>query len=171
MIKIRFGNTRMVFIFFNIFVIKIFNPRADWIIKSWKSKNRVFDFIKTLPKLCYEAFIYGTSANISEALIYIQAKQTSFLSPVFSLGLLSLQRYEGENEPTQLEIQSLYEALPERIRNQLREVNGHDKAACNWRKTKRGLILIDYGVSSLDTWWANFLICPGRDFNQATTSF
>ncbi|MEK7646106.1 MAG: hypothetical protein AAB381_00215 [Patescibacteria group bacterium] len=110
-------------------------------------------------------------ANVSEALVYhfTFRPDASYLTPVFTLGICSFQIYQGEEKPTTEEIERLYRSLSLQVQEWLWKSDVHERGAHNWRRTPRGLRLIDYAVDPLRTSWAVFLMSSKRELNQATT--
>ena len=80
-----------------------------------------------------------------------------FIEPVFTIGIINFQRYRGEENVTQEEIQKFYDKLPSELKELLSDSGSHDPAASNWRKIDGKLVLIDYGTSTLNTAWARFI--------------
>ncbi len=150
MIKIKDGSTRIAIILFKWLVIKIPKLRTDMmILEKWKINN--------IPEILYLSFVYGFSANSTEALIYEicecrTRKKTlgtnSPLTPVFSIGIANFQIYQGENIPTEAEIIEFIKKLHPSVLQRYLKCDSHDVSNHNWRKTKKGLMIIDYGGQS-----------------------
>lgn len=172
MIKIRKGNTRVVFIILNTLVVKFPNPRIDWIKNSLKQWRNPRTLLKVMLTGIYDAMLHGITANISEGLLYRQSIQiyerVAYLTPVFSIGICNFQFYEGEDSPSKKEMDNLYSSLSKEARDFLDKSDMHDKSHHNWRKTSKGLRLIDYATSPLCTEWGLFLISSGDELNKAT---
>ena len=159
MIKIKKGNTRIALILFSWLVIKLPNLRFDWLYRKdygrirWSVRSYFTDGL-------YTAFLYATTANICEALLYRYMRSghgAPFLTPVFSVGICSFQLYQGEEVPTREEIIALEASLSEKAKFLLQDCELHQWMEHNWRKTPKGLRLIDYAPDPLRTSWARFI--------------
>lgn len=170
MIKICKGNTRIAVVLFSWLVIKFPSPRFDRFKSSdcWRRRESLFSFLGELLVNFYDAFIWGVASNTSEALVYRYALKPKYLSPVFTVGLLNFMFYEGEDRPTEEEILVLYQSLSDEARKVLLETDWHERSSHNWRKTPKGLRLIDYGVDPLRTDWSLFLRGFRRELTKAT---
>jgi len=91
-----------------------------------------------------QRFLRGFIANITEYGCYSFTK-AQFLVPVFSLGVVSIQRFEGGQIPTHEEMEIVFEQLPERLRRMMLHINPHNLQCQNWRKNDYGYRLFDYG--------------------------
>jgi hypothetical protein len=156
MITLCKGNTRWAFIVLDLIVVKVPNPRFDWVAQSFRYRKSFPSFMLDVLEDFYRAFVWGTVMNASEALLSLYHKD-GYLAPVVFLGFCNVQRYQGEECPTRQEIQAFYESFPDDVRKILDGVNCHDSSSHNWRKTKKGLVLIDYALDPLRTDWARFL--------------
>ncbi len=155
MIKLRKGNTRIALILFNLVVIKFPNPRffEYKVYFCGKPKREV---LKEFPRLAgdyarslYTAFISGFAINVAEAMLFCFARNVPFLTPLFSFGLINLQFYQGEDQPTEEEMLAFIAALPKKAKKYLLCIDGHSLGRHNWRKTPKGLRIIDYGPNPL----------------------
>jgi hypothetical protein len=157
MIRLSKGNTRWAFILCRYLVIKVPNPRIDWWMHSLKQlrKGRPIEALVEIVRSFYTAILWGVMMNVSEAMLYRYTHNKAHLSAVFTIGIASFQRYEGEERPTQQEIADLYQSVaPD---ESFDDINCHDSSAHNWRKTPMGLKLIDYGQDPFRTTWARYL--------------
>lgn len=162
MIKFKDGNTRIAFIIFDWMVIKFPNPRIDWIkLMRWDRRN-FLKSLKRLPDSLYHALLYGVSANINEALFYKDAGFSklgidTILTPVFSIGIINFQIYQGEEIPTRDEVDEFVKTFPPKVFKLYLKCNAHDVGYYNWRKTPKGLKLIDFALPALRSDLAYFL--------------
>lgn len=162
MIKFKYGNTRIAIILFSWLVIKFPNPRIDWIkLMRWDRRN-FLKSLKRLPDSLYQAFLYGVSANINEALLYKSTDMSEFkidtiLTPVFSIGILNFQKYLGEEIPTPDEVYVFVRTFPDEVLELYIKCEAHDVAYYNWRKTPEGLKIIDFALPALRSDLAYFL--------------
>jgi len=124
--QIRRGTTRVVFIAFGL-VLKF--PA----LKQRTIYGRKFHFMR------------GVIANASEFATYIMCDRASFLVPVFSLGIVSIQKFEGGTKPTFDEIEQVFQKLPVEAQNLLRRMDLHPFTPPNFRRSKTGLRMIDFG--------------------------
>lgn len=151
MIKFKFGSTRFAVILFNWLVIKLPKFRLDIMeLESWK--------IKEIPKTAYLSFVCGVTANMTEALTYEhcecrhQKKMWGVdtpLVPVFSTAFANFQIYQGENIPTDEEVVGFLQKMPPVVFEWYSKCDRHDVSNHNWRKTAKGLRIIDYGGQPL----------------------
>jgi hypothetical protein len=112
--------------------------------------------IRKIPRNLYKAFVYGVSANITEALFYEEVEVhekgiETILIPVFSVGFFNFQLYQGENIPSQQEVYDFINTYPQEIATLQSKCNNHDLENHNWRKTPNGLKLIDFAGQPLDS--------------------
>lgn len=169
MIKIRKGTSRIVFIFFNLLVVKIPNLRLAIIKRKIRQEKNTIKLLGIILHSAYVHIVYGISANISEGLIYaIVGRKAPHLTPIYTLGVINFSVYEGSTRPTPEEIQAFYDNLSDTSKVMLDKCDSHSKAPGNWRKTKRGLKLIDYGVDPLTAPWALFIFYRNQELNDAT---
>ncbi len=168
MFKMCNGHTRIALILFRWLVIKFPNPRFDRIRSAFEFSENFAQFSARLTRVLYEAFVWGVVINASEGLVSVWCTNAHHLSPVITLGILNLQWYEGEGQPTDEEIEVVYRSLSPKARSVLEMVNAHDKSAHKWRKTPKGLRLIDYGVDPFQASWGAFLNGSQRELTQAT---
>ena len=92
-------------------------------------------------------------ANVTEAGVYLYTKHISFLSPAYTIAIAIFQRYEGELEPTQQEVIDFFARYEIALYNPAYRHSAHASGYYNWRKTDRGLVLIDYAVDPMrDNW-------------------
>ncbi len=161
MLKIRFGNSRTALILFNLLVIKFPSFRIDKYKRSFEFRRGFWKFLRSIPANFYESILYGMASNISECMLswYVTKVMSfkQFIEPVFTIGIINFQRYRGEENVTQEEIQKFYDKLPSELKELLSDSGSHDPAASNWRKIDGKLVLIDYGTSTLNTAWARFI--------------
>ena len=72
--------------------------------------------------------------------------------------------------PTNEEMAGLYNSLSDRSREWLKKSDDHESASHNWRKTPKGLRLIDYAADPFRTAWGAFLRGASRELgNKAAT--
>lgn len=172
MIKIRQGTSRTVFIFFNFLVVKI--PQLRWgiIKRKLKQQKDIKSFIRTAFHTAYLHLIHGVASNISEGLIYaVVGKTATHLTPIYTFGLFNISVYEGSKRPTPEEIEYFYNSLSDESKFMLNKCDSHSKAPGNWRKTRKGLKLIDYGADPLTTPWAMFIFCHNQELNDVSVEY
>jgi len=128
--EINKGSTRTVVIVLRRFVLKF--PRIE----------------KALGRTRLISFLWGVIANLTEFSTFLLSKNRSFLVPVWSIGLVSFQRYEEGETPTENEIRDILNRLPEGQKNILEFTGSHDLSARNWKKNAKGYRLFDYGDAS-----------------------
>lgn len=92
-------------------------------------------------------YMRGLVANASEFATYILCEHASFLAPVFSLGFVSIQRFEGGEKPTFDDIGTVFRKLPVDAQRLLMCMEGHPFTPQNFRRSKDGWRMIDYGDS------------------------
>ena len=159
----------MVLIFLNLLVVKFPNPRFDWWGLAFKHRKSMLEFVLKTPSMIYDAFLYAVTANITEALIWRQRSAVAtFLVPVFSIVVLSFQRYVGEDAPSGQELTELLESLSPKMREGILKCDMHEYGHYNWRKTPKGLKLIDYAMNPSRTAWAHFLSRASDEMNVLT---
>jgi len=171
-VKVRKGNTRIAVIFLNLLVVKFPNPRLDGITKPSKKdfvglRTGASYFLRFFRNI-YWALLYGSAVNISEAIIYLHARPAQFLTPVFTIGVCSFQKYQGEEKPSREEILDFEKGLSEKARVCLDECDIHQWLEDNWRRTSQGLRLIDYGEGPLRNSWSRFILGNKREIAAAT---
>jgi hypothetical protein len=138
MIQIKRGSTRIAIVIAETLVIKI--PHVTFLIGCFTKNGND-------RRLCLLNFLKGVLANVSEFYVYIST-EAPFLTPVFSLGLVTFQRYEIGDTPTQEELgHDVLSRLPERTKRLIATMDPHDLDCKNWRRTWKGYRLIDYGDS------------------------
>lgn len=164
MIKLRTGTSRIVIILFNFLVIKF--PHPKWGII--KRKRTFSDRMRS----AYMHLIHGIAANISEGLIYaVVGSKARHLTPIYTFGIFNISKYEGSKRPTPEDIDAFYDSLSEESKAMLNKCDSHSKAPGNWRKTKRGLRLIDYGADPLTTPWARFIFSHNEELSEVTERY
>jgi hypothetical protein len=169
MIQIRKGTTRIVFILFSYLVIKIANPRFDLLKRKFASRTSIDQFAREALRSLYFHTIYGISANVSEGLIFaLIGRKALHLTPIYTLGIVNISFYEGSRRPCRAEIDAFYQSLSDESRDMLMKCDSHAKASGNWRKTRRGLRLIDYGIDPLTAPWALFIRYQHEELHMAT---
>lgn len=140
--QIKHGSNRTA-LFIGNFVFKF--PRG-YSLKSWL--RILWRFITGKPvagdiRLGILHYTRGIHANLTEFMLW-NATRSSFLVPVLTLGLITIQRYESGQEPTASELQELFSRFPEDM-NFLFTVDPHCLHMSNWRRNEKGFRLIDYG--------------------------
>ena len=90
-------------------------------------------------------YMRGLIANASEFATYILCREASFLAPVFSLGFVSIQKFESGKKPTFEEMEKIFRKLTKNAQELLRCMNPHLFAPDNFRQSKTGLRMIDFG--------------------------
>lgn len=169
MIKLRKGTSRIVFIISDFLVIKFPNPRFGLLKHKFRQRKSFGGFLKTAIHSTYMNIMYGMAANISEGLIFaVVGSKAPHLTPIYTLGIMNISKYEGSKRPTREEIETFYDSLSDISKKMLNKCDSHSKAPGNWRKTKRGLKLIDYGADPLTTPWALFIFYHNQELNEAT---
>jgi hypothetical protein len=118
--SIRKGSTRSVLMVGNLFVLKF--PR----------KGR-------------RLFLRGVIANLSEYFVY-KFSHASYLVPCFSIGIVTVQKYEHGEIPTNIEIWNRLN-VSEKATRILQSVAPHEFMGKNWRKNSKGYRMIDYGYN------------------------
>lgn len=165
MIRIHNGNTRFVLILFRTLVFKF--PRIS--LSKLATSN---PFCGWYWRCLYAELLSGLLVNLSEAGIYMKLRwdykwQVPFLSPTLSLFICNIQGYEGESIPTVQEFDWFVSFLSPECRGALDFSLQHELGRKNWRKTKKGWRLIDFGpMNSLDPDLFMFL----RRFSHELTS-
>lgn len=118
----------------------------SWLVATVRSGYRGdWDGFRFNAKATLSVFVGGVRANLSEFKAYVLTLGAPFLTPTFSLGLVSIQPYEPGEHPTADEIKEAYSRLPEKARFQMLRMDGHNLYQDNWKKNKKGLRLYDYG--------------------------
>jgi len=84
-------------------------------------------------------------ANASEFATYILCNKASFLAPVFSLGFVSISRFESGEKPTWEELREIFRKLPPDAQKLLRYMSRHPFTPQNFRRSSTGLKMIDFG--------------------------
>jgi|GEM_PF-1582986 len=148
-IRVEYGTTRSVIIVGPI-VIKF--PKVLWYLKNIRSillclisGHVSVDYIVGCHKLGWIILCNGITSNWTEYTTYIKTR-ASFLVPVFaSCGLISIQLYEDGKVPSMDESIGIADALSKKC-NLCLNIDPHDfHSPENWRKTRNGYKLIDYG--------------------------
>lgn len=161
MIQIKKGGTRIVVItnrlvfkfpshvypvHYLTVALKVLRKYQDWRLASRNIGNAVRSFWR------------GIQANLIEFMVWRECR-ASFLVPVFTLGVVSIQRYEKGREPLLHELDRLYLKLSPEAREALRRIDPHAHQPTNWRKNEKGLRLIDYaGVPGKHLSFAGFIL-------------
>lgn len=131
------------------FVLKI--PTL-YIFKAIFTRSRYFRSRNV--SMAMSQFVIGLVSNLTETLVW-RVTKADFLSPVvLSLGLVVVQRYEGERVPTDEELQACWRSLPTNAQKELALVDGHQVDRHNFRITQTGRVrMIDYGGNIGSTGW------------------
>jgi hypothetical protein len=107
--------------------------------KEWKEfKNNLRGHLHQL--------LQGIIANLTEFTSYLVCR-SSFLEPVVSVGIVSVQRCAGDEIPDRKELEEVLKSFPPEIWKILYLLDPHALDTPNWRKVKSGYRLIDYGDS------------------------
>lgn len=170
MFIVRCGTTRIAFVFFRRLVIKIPAFNIKQLVSHFKKRKSFLLSLREFLRDIYRTLLWGTTCNITEALIFFHVPMSDYLVPIFTIGICSFQAYMGEEIPTQKEIETVFAKLPPFLVEILSRTDNHERCQSNWRKRKDGsLCLIDYASNPLFTPWAVFLISAGKDLDKATT--
>ncbi len=147
--QIKRGSTRVAVIFFGL-VFKF--PT----LKQRTVHGRLFHYLR------------GVIANVSEFATYICCDRASFFVPVFSLGFVSIQKYEGGEKPTWDDLEDVARRLPEKAYRAIKYVDPHHFAPDNFRCNSKGMRMIDFGDSYGDPApLSNFLLRFHEEFGAA----
>jgi hypothetical protein len=110
----------------------------------------------------------GLIANASEFATYIMCKEASFLAPTFSLGFVSIQKFESGEKPTFKEMEEVFQKLPVDARKLLLYMDKHPFCPQNFRRSSNGLKMIDYGDAFGDRCPLSFFLRRfHREFGEA----
>ena len=143
----RRGSTRIAIILCNLIVIKIANP-FRWgfkgFIKSLRHEWRREGFLKETWIRITQDFLLGVGANVTEGFL-CKRDNTSFLIPVKCFLIFNLQRYVGEEEPSEEELKVFFDTLKENGVKMIYCIDPHQYEPCNWRIVDGRIRLIDYG--------------------------
>jgi hypothetical protein len=98
----------------------------------------------------------GISVNVCEGCLFLSLNK-KFLHPTLCLLLVNIQRYAGDEIPTQDQRNRFIRTLPETARLILKTLDAHQFDRKNWRIVDGYLVLIDYGGSLCDQSFPNLL--------------
>ena len=150
--QVKRGSTRVVLILFG-FVFKF--PT----LRQFTDKGRLYRYFR------------GLVANVTEFATYLDCKCASFLVPVFSLGFVNIQKYQDGEKPTWDEMKIVFGRLPEKAQKTVRMMDMHPFAPSNFRRTSKGLRMIDFGDGFAEQIpISNFLIRFYEEFGKALES-
>ena len=124
--QVKRGSTRVVLILFG-FVFKF--PT----LRQLTVNGRLYRYFR------------GLVANVTEFTTYLGCNRAPFLTPVFSLGFVNIQKYQDGEKPTWNEIKVIIGRLPEKTQRIIGVMSMHPFDPSNFRRTSKGLRMIDFG--------------------------
>ena len=146
--NILWGNHRVV-LYAAGFVLKF--PRVQILPPpsrgAWRGS---LGYAKKHIKKSWLQFITGCVANLTEYASWLE-KPSRFKARVyFSLGFLTVQRYEQGQTLTKDQLKELLNHLPGEAKLEMEAMNTHAFCPSNFRRTERGVVMVDYGAGIRD---------------------